>query len=216
MVIQKISVPRRSLGDVAYQHLFRGFLNNELLPGTRLLMDELAEQMDISRTPVREALQRFEREGLIKPHGRRGYVVREVTAEELDGRYEAREAIEGFAVDKITATGGDAVKRLRKDYEGVLDQPQTTPEEVFLANRNFHRVLVANIDNMLLLEAFDLIWNCSLTSGIWARMVKSEDVVGDFQREHQNVVEAIESGNVEHAHNVVIEHINRGRTLHEY
>lgn len=216
MALQKISIARESLGEVAYRHLFQGFLNNELVPGTRLLMDELAEQMDISRTPVREALQRLEREGVIEPHGRRGYVVREVTTEELDHRYQAREAIEGFAVEQITAQGGEAVVELRKQYTELIKRPQSTPEEVFLANRDFHRLTVEALHNDLLEEAFDLVWNRSLTSGIWVRMLEaSDDVVGDFDRVHSALLDIIESGDVDRAHAAVVEHIHDGRTLHE-
>ena len=215
MAIQKITISRESLGEVAYRHLFQGFLKNELVPGTRLLMDELAEQMDISRTPVREALQRLEREGVIEPHGRRGYVVRQATTEELDHRYEAREAIEGFAVAKVTGAGDKTVRQLLSQLEEVLELEQETPEQVFQANRLFHRRIVEALDNSHLEESFDLIWNRSLTSGIWVRMLEAEDVTGDFRRAHAELIEAITSGDAERARSAAVSHIWAGRTLHE-
>lgn len=215
VAIQKISISRESLGEIAYRHLFEGFLNKELVPGTRLLMDELADQMGISRTPVREALQRLEREGVIEPHGRRGYVVREVHTEELNQRYEAREAIEGYAAQRVTMLGGEHVKRLRAGYEELLQQPQTTAEEVFRANRDVHRLIVEVIGNAHLEEAFDMLWNRVLTSDIWARMLDSDDVVGDFDLAHRDLIAAIESGDTDRAHSCMIEHIHSGRTLHE-
>lgn len=216
MAIQRISITQQTLGESAYQHLFRGFLNNELVPGTRLLMDELAEQMGISRTPVREALQRLEYEGVIEARGRRGYVVREATAEELDHRYQAREAIEGFATRAVTSAGGDMVKELRKQYEATLQLPQTTAESVFQANYDFHRSIVAVLENALLVESFDLVWKRSLTSGIWVRMLDAGNAVAEFDAKHRGLLEAIESGDVEHADKLMLAHIREGRGLHEF
>lgn len=215
MAIRKVTLSRETLGEAAYRHLFQGFLNKELVPGTRLLMDELAEQMGISRTPVREALQRLEREGVIEPHGGRGYVVCETTVDELDHRYEAREAIEGYAVRKAASLDQEARSALYAEYLRLLERPQSTPEEVFLANRDVHRLVVQAIDNSHLEEAFDIIWNRVLTSGIWARMLDSDDVVGDFDRQHRELFEAIESGDQDRASALILDHIHGGRTLHD-
>lgn len=65
-----------TLADVAYQRISEALFSGDLEPGSRLVMDQLAEQLDISRTPVRDALARLQREGLIEPTGRRGFVVR--------------------------------------------------------------------------------------------------------------------------------------------
>lgn len=215
MAIQKVTLARETLGEAAYRHLFQGFLNKELVPGTRLLMDELAQQMGISRTPVREALQRLEREGVIQPHGGRGYVVCETTPEEITQRYEAREAIEGFAVCRAAELDPADRAALRAEYTQLLARPQTTPEEVFLANRDVHRLIVKAVNNAYLEESFDQLWNRVLTSDIWARMLESEDVNGDFEREHRELFDAIDSGDVERAHRSMIAHIHSGRKLHE-
>jgi DNA-binding GntR family transcriptional regulator len=215
VAIQKISLSRETLGEAAYRHLFQGFLNKELVPGTRLLMDELAEQMGSSRTPVREALQRLEREGVIEPHGGRGYVVCETTTAELDHRYEAREAIEGYAVRRAAALEPGARAALRAEFEQLLIKPQTTAEEVFTVNRDVHRMIVEAIDNTYLEESFDLLWNRVLTSDIWTRMLDSDDVSGDFDRAHRELFDAIDSGDPAHAYEVMLRHIHSGRTLHE-
>ncbi|UOQ59668.1 GntR family transcriptional regulator [Leucobacter rhizosphaerae] len=215
MAIQKTSLSRETLGEAAYRYLFQGFLNKELVPGTRLLMDELAEQMGISRTPVREALQRLEREGVIEPHGGRGYVVCETTTDELDHRYEAREAIEGYAVRRAATFEAEARAQLVAEYETLLTRPQTTAEEVFLANRDVHRMIVRALDNTYLVESFDLLWNRVLTSDIWARMLDNDDVVGSFDREHRPLFDAIASGDADHAHKIMLTHIHSGRSLHQ-
>lgn len=215
VAIQNISIQRESLGEIAYRHLFEGFLSNALTPGTRLLMDDLADKMGISRTPIREALQRLEREGVIEGHGRRGYVVRETTTAELNERYQARTAVETFAVVELTKTAAESGPRVRALLEELLLRPQETPDQVYRVNREFHRGLVEMLGNVMLEEMFDLIWNRVLTSGIWARMLEDDDVVGSFRADHIALVEAIESGDLNQAYHVSEDHINAGRTLHE-
>ncbi|QIM17018.1 GntR family transcriptional regulator [Leucobacter insecticola] len=214
MVIQKISLQRESLGEIAYRHLFEAFLNDALIPGTRLLMDDLAEQMGISRTPIREALQRLEREGVIEAHGRRGYVVRETTAEELNQQYQARSAIERFAMEQLTIDG-DAGPRLRAMLDELTARPQETADQVFRANRDFHRGVLEMLDNELLEEMFDLVWNRGLTSGIWAKLARDEDCVEKFYADHLALIESIESGDIETAHVAGLAHINAGRAMYE-
>jgi len=78
-------------------------LSGELSPGDRLVQDVLAVRLGISRTPVREALQRLEREGTIRSAGGRGHVVPELTHEDIAHLYEVREAVEGQAA-RLVAT----------------------------------------------------------------------------------------------------------------
>lgn len=214
MAIQRISVERETLGDAAYRHIVQGCLNNDIVPGDRLLMDELAEQLGISRTPVREALQRLEREGVIEPGGLRGYVVTEHSAKNLDDRYQAREAIEGFAIEQITLAHETKAPLMRQSFERLLEQPQTTAEEVFLANRSFHRLAVMSLENSQLMEAFELVWNRSITSGIWVKLLSDSEIISHFDEEHRPIMEAIESGDVPLAHESIVQHIRRGRLLH--
>ena len=66
----------------------------ELKPGERFFETEIAEDLGVSRTPIREALSRLEQEGLIKSLPKRGYAVSDVTAREIEELYEIREALE--------------------------------------------------------------------------------------------------------------------------
>ena len=71
-----------SLADVAYRRISEALLTGQIPPGQRLVMDQLAEELHISRTPVRDALLRLQRENLIEPTGKRGFVVRVMTADD--------------------------------------------------------------------------------------------------------------------------------------
>src|SRR5581483_11474189 len=84
------------LGEQTYNELRRAIVQGRLRPNQRLIETELAEEYAVSRTPVRETLQRLAVEGLIVP-ARRGWIVREHSLEEINEIYEVRAALEGFA-----------------------------------------------------------------------------------------------------------------------
>lgn len=214
MAIQPIEVRRDTLADTAYRQLFEAFLNGDLEPGSRLVMDQLADRMGISRTPVREALQRLERERVIEPSGRRGYLVRQLSDLELDQRYQAREAIESYALELVTQRGGIAAVHVRATFDRLSDAPQTTPTEVYLVNKEIHRCAIEALENPYLLEMFDMIWNAGPTSSVWADILAHEVGVTTFADDHRLLVEAVESGDPAAARRAAIDHIRHGRSLH--
>jgi DNA-binding GntR family transcriptional regulator len=84
--------------EKAYRHLKAQILDLEYKPNARITANEIAQQLDISRTPVREALGRLEQEGLVVSAGGWGYVVRPLSVKEAMDLYKVREALEVEAV----------------------------------------------------------------------------------------------------------------------
>src|ERR1700735_2518767 len=82
--------------DAAYQALRQGILQGDLAPGERLRSDALANDLRVSRTPVREALRKLEAEGLVERSGS-GLIVREFSEKDLTELFYVREALEGMA-----------------------------------------------------------------------------------------------------------------------
>jgi DNA-binding GntR family transcriptional regulator len=91
-----------SLTERAYQAISRAIANLELKPGEALKQDRLAKWLSISRTPVREALRRLERDGLVKIVQGRGAFVADVTEREVRDIYLCREYLTGLAA-RLTA-----------------------------------------------------------------------------------------------------------------
>jgi DNA-binding GntR family transcriptional regulator len=92
------SGPRQSLVDVAYVALRDAITSGTLLPGTRLREAALAQHLSISTTPVREALRRLDREGLVRLSPNRGAVVAAFDLREILDLFEVREVLECRAV----------------------------------------------------------------------------------------------------------------------
>ncbi len=115
--------------------MLRGMLRGELPPGTWLRQDELAEQLGVSKIPIREALQRLCAIGLVRFETNRGVVVGSLSATEAEENYALRRAIEPQLL-------GRAIPRASivdlAEAELALDDDQRTPTE---ANWAFHRAL---------------------------------------------------------------------------
>jgi DNA-binding GntR family transcriptional regulator len=93
--------PKRLVDDV-YEQLRDGILSGELSPGTHLRVTALAEKLGVSRSPIREAVQRLTQERLALEEPRRGAVVASISKAELVRLYELREVLEGLAARLAT------------------------------------------------------------------------------------------------------------------
>ena len=87
----------RPLREIVYEELKREILVGEIAPGTRMMEIELAEEMGVSRTPVREAIRKLEKEGLVTIEPRKGAYASDVSIKDMVGVLEVREALEAMA-----------------------------------------------------------------------------------------------------------------------
>lgn len=89
---------KKPISEEVYEKIKMKILKNILEPGERLVEMELAEELSVSRTPVREALKQLEQDGLVTYYPRKGSIVSEVSVEDALELYEVRECLEGLAV----------------------------------------------------------------------------------------------------------------------
>lgn len=203
----------KTLADVAYERISEALLSGSLSPGSRLVMDQLAEQLDISRTPVRDALARLEREGMIEPAGRRGFVVRTLTDQDTMHLYEAREAVEGFAARRVAELGPAAIKMVADVVEATSDIDMDDPRAVYEANMAIHRSVVEASANPSLLELFDTIWQRARGLAAFADYIAHDRSQEHVRCAHLPLIKALEQGS-DAAFAAMRDHIRRGRDTH--
>jgi DNA-binding GntR family transcriptional regulator len=203
------SGPRR-LADSAHGAIMAAMLDGRLQPGDRLVMDKLAAELGISRTPVRDALQRLENEGVIVASPPRGYEVRLVSADEIRAIYQAREAVEGYAAREFVALARGAIK----EVEAAIDEAElfdlSSATGAFDANRLIHRSIVAAHHNSYLLDLFDDIWGKAAAVLTFAELFGHEDEHPDIRSEHVVLLRALRSGDSAKAEKAAITHIRQG------
>jgi DNA-binding GntR family transcriptional regulator len=144
---------RLSRTDDAYTQLRRAILRGELRPNERLIEVDLAEQLQISRTPIREVLQRLGTEGLIV-RVRRGWRVREHTPDEIGEIYEVRAALESYAAWLAAERAGDEeLERIRAIHaDADSPEPRTARDHLVEVNDDFHEAIVVAAHNTRLIE----------------------------------------------------------------
>ena len=129
---------RASGGQVVYAELKRQILSLELPPGRRLFEPELSRQLQVSRTPLREALRLLLAEDLVDQLPTGGMVVRSLSAQEIDELYTVRACLEGLmaaeAAERMTDAGAEALTRLVARNERLVE----FAEDAMNAGHDFH------------------------------------------------------------------------------
>lgn len=148
-------VPRRpgSAQEIYFQlkTLIMGF---ELYPGSRVTETELAERFGVSRTPVREALQRLQLEGYLTVRPKQGCFIREIDIEEIDEHYQVRIALELCAVELACTHMPDrALKELAREWDPAYQPSEDQDVETLSArDEGFHIALAEGGGNLVLAD----------------------------------------------------------------
>jgi DNA-binding GntR family transcriptional regulator len=133
----------RFLREQVYKKLKESILNVMIEPNKRLIEEKLAAEMGTSRTPVREAIQKLEKEGLIHKLPRGGFAVNVITDEDIEEVFGIRSVLEGYAgyLATLRATDDDlrAMESIVQKQEICLDNGET--DEIIRLNTDFHDIL---------------------------------------------------------------------------
>ncbi|MEB3103626.1 GntR family transcriptional regulator [Ferviditalea candida] len=184
-------------------------LRGEFQPGERLVQEELAQALKVSRMPVREALHKLESEGLVILEPHRGAIVKKVDVEDLDEIYYLRSQLEKMAVElsvpRMTLDDIAKLEELLQRMEGIDDV-----ERFVEANIEFHKLLVKYCAWKRLLNFIETLWN-----GLPQQTPHFlEGQLEISNREHREIVEAVKVKDSAKAGQLLSEHILRtGREL---
>ena len=202
-----------SFAEKAYQLLIRKITRLELAPGTVLVEKDLMAELEIGRTPIREALQRIATEGLIQHLPNRGMLVSDLGASNVQSIYEFRSLIEGAAV-RFAATR--ATQEDINDLQNLDEMLNQATNEIdidsFVAlDLRFHETLGRASKNIYLQEALPRIFNLHLR--LWFYISSKTGIWHPVARSHDNmtkgVVEAIKAGLPDEAEEVMTYYIAR-------
>ena len=132
-----------SVRERTYEHLKSVILSGRFRPGERLAEEHLAEELGVSRTPVREALHKLEQDGLIEPLESRGFCIPQGSPEEVADLFDLRTVLEGYTLRLICGQVTDEkIKALQEMVEKSVDAlNRKKVNEVFHWNTQFHDTL---------------------------------------------------------------------------
>lgn len=148
-----------SKSDVAYHELRRMILQGELLAGSRLAQYVLAEKLQMSITPLREAIRRLSSEGLIELDNHKDARVSTISAPEARELFEVRLALDPAAVALAAVRRTDEdIALMRSTVARLLPVTREWGEDALLAHSDFHRALYLASHNDVLIKMLDDLW----------------------------------------------------------
>lgn len=198
------------LADRVYEAIRFAIHDGTLAPGARLRQEALAVELGVSRTPLREALLRLERAGLVSAVPRRGWVVAGLTRETIRHLYEARELIEAHAVAAAAARQTPAsAAALEKAYRDLLVASGRGLIDSFNAHRAFHRQLVAAYENEVVKDELERLFDRDASLPMFALYSRDRAALRVMALEHEQLVEAVGSGDPAAARRAILQHIAR-------
>ena len=176
-------------------------------PGDRLVESELAEGMGVSRTPVREALQRLETQGMLTRDGR-SLIVASLDHNQLADLYAVRTELEGLAARLAARHASDEeIRVLRGMVEDDRSLLGGDPRVLSRANKRFHRLIHLASHNRFLVQQLDLVHRSMALMATTTFAAAGRD--GVALNEHDQIVRAIEAHDGEAAYQALKSHISK-------
>ncbi len=198
-------IDRRRLGDLAYEEVRKRIVSGDFPMGSRLNEVRLASDLGVSRAPVREALRRLSEEGLVVERPHLGAVVRELDATSLVDLYNVRAVIESLATRLATRRQMD-VRPLRAGIRRMAAAAKSNDYALVARHElEFHSLITNQCGNRLLIGIFR-----ALEGQVLMGLALDDSGYPDLElvaREHEPLVDVIESGDEQAAAVMMQEHI---------
>lgn len=197
------------LRDQIAAQIRNAILDGDFDPGDHLIEMNIAEQLDVSRAPVREALSSLERDGLVERFPRRGYYVVEFTLKDIEEIYSLRLLLELEALRRVVGRFvADDIAKLQQIIDDLDDaiRKEREPREVAELDLSFHEFICKSADHSRLYS----VWN-NMRMQTWLLIgVTSKthyNSPGQPREFHQNILDEIRTSNLERAESLLKEHI---------
>ena len=184
--------------------LRKAILSGRMLPGAALVETALAEKMNVSRAPIREAIQILENDGLVETIAYKGKRVKPLTAREVAETYSLREVFEVMAV-RLILENGAPLDTLRTHCDEMTAAAEADNfEALVVADEAFHHALIRLADHNLLLTSWKNLY--LRIHQIMALRNRDERNLTEVAGNHLPIVQALADGNADRAINLISEH----------
>ncbi len=211
----------KSLHEQTYQVLRASILSGDLAPGERLVETQLAQKLQVSRTPIREAIRQLQKDGLVTADGLGGLQVITISADNAAQLYDCRLALEQLAV--VQACAQVTVEQLKQLENYVLQaeqlisqspQPLTVMDLLDL-DYGFHRFIAESSGNQCLVTLLDQVFDKMMLLRV--QTTQRNPKVLEIRIEHRQIYAAIAQRQPEAALNAIQEHLlaSKARVMKE-
>ncbi|MGD8522964.1 MAG: GntR family transcriptional regulator [Desulfobacterales bacterium] len=210
----KKTVDSTNLRDQTYDIIKNMIILREIEPGKKINEEHIAKEIQVSRTPIREALCRLENEGIVKIIPRRGAFVSDLTETNVREILLIREVLEGL-VARLAVENMDeeTLEKLRKAIEKVSALPEKDRDLINYTRSevDFHAILLSASNNQMLKNMMDMV-NAHLQI-IRLRTVVIPERAQRTVKEHEQILEAIENRDATSAEELMRKHVRSVREV---
>ncbi|TWP33244.1 GntR family transcriptional regulator [Leekyejoonella antrihumi] len=201
--------PKTPLRERVSDQLRQRIVTGALVPGQRLVERDLAEQLGVSRLPVREALRILESEGLLSAGPSRSIIVRQLSLRDVEELFDTREALEVFAARQAAerATTAELSRLARIADNGTLAANTGDTRKALSSQERFHDTVIDLAHNQLLRD---------ILQPVQARLHWLFRQGGDSKQlceEHRKLADAIATRDPDIAAKEALEHVRLNRAL---
>lgn len=203
----------RPIREIAYEVLKHAIITGEIPAGERIVETDYADRLHISRTPLREALRKLERDGLVEYVLRRGMVVRAFTIADVEEIYTIRNALEMLTLPAIIekATEED-IASLRAQLHEMDDLMAAGDFETLSPiTRAFHRQLTGICGQNRILRVIE--GQDEYITRFSAMAIRQEDRLLEAHHEHYALVDYIEKRDLDSFQDLMKRHIDRSKEM---
>jgi DNA-binding GntR family transcriptional regulator len=204
---------RKSLCEEVYDSLKKSILHGKLKGGQRLIEEQLAHQIGISRTPVREAFHRLERDELVTRLPKGGFAVREFTKEDVEEIFGIRSALESYAVFLATFhISPEKISNLEKkivETEKALKSRDN--DKVVQLHTEFHDLLYKSCKSNKLIEMINNFRDYFFRYR--PALLHTEKNIHDSLEDHRRMLEAMKKKNPRLVERLVRNHLTKGKEI---
>lgn len=202
---------RKSLGQHVFENLKKAIIKGDMTPGGRLVESRLAETLGISRTPVREAIHKLEREGYLQKLPRGGFSVLGLSRDDVEETFGIRSVLESYAArlaaEKYQQADLKPLEHKIKMYQQHLDRKNldALPD----INTDFHDLLYELSRSPKLIHMIN-----NLRDQIYRFrhiILKNEELAKMSNEDHKYMLERIKQGDAQGVECLVREHLARGQ-----
>lgn len=216
MQVSNRSSSRRTVFENTVECLYGKIFGGDYAPGSSLRELDVAAELGVSRSPVREALRQLEQDGLLSSDTRNGWreVVR-FTVKDFEEIYQIRAELEGLAVELATPhiTADDI--RVASELTQSMVPSWPAPDRDFAEDFAFHKLVCQRCNSQRILALLDQIWlqnRAMLVQFNKHGAAASSDEILQVRLEHEVVVSALAAGNAKVARSALTQHILGGPT----
>jgi len=203
----------KPLRELVYEELRNHIITGDLKPGSRIMEVELADDMGVSRTPVREAIRQLEKEGLLVIEPRKGIYVTGISTKDMEDVLEVRENLEGLAAYLAAQRITDEEKEMFREAKEGFKQAVACGNvgEMIEYDAKFHRIMVDASKNNHLVQMVELLQELVLRF----RFIYYKDYKrgADMVLAHDRIYDEIVAGNGANARFEAFNHIEKLRDV---